>query len=745
MKRRQKKTLLPLLLLASGLLLAIYGCVTDVIVTTGSIVGAVTDAKSGENISGVNVTLSPSGRSFTTSADGRYEFRDIEQGSYTVQASKAGYTQTQKNVEVIAGETSSLDLTLRASAPVLELSTSTLDFGNTATTLTLDIKNTGSAELTWQISEDITWLSCLPTSGTTGADKSSSVILSVDRNNLTRGNYNQTIAIASNGGSQTVKVTMGVQGVTVEASPETLDFGSTTTSLTLTLRNTDDNPSLISYTLSPSNDWIILSKTSGQFTYSDNVTVSVDRTQLSAGDYSGTLTLTVEGQTKEIPVKMTIAAKSKPTVSMTSVEGVTFNSATLRGAIASVGSSQVVHHGFVWSAAEQPTLETAEKCDLGNTQTAKDFTYNATSLLPSTTYYVRAYAENDEGVAYSDQQRFTTREYVTPPTVETGSATDIQQQQAIVTGTLVATGTSAGVTAYGHVWSTRQNPTTSDNKTDFGATTQIGDFTSTLTGLDYNTTYYVRAYATNDGGTSYGKEITFTTKPDMITKGLLGYYTFDNETADNIYKDENHGFAVGGTFTGDTPNGIGKALSLKGEEYMSIGSNLIEGKDNWSISMWVKDFGTGPLLSTNKTSNDIGIPSFGIGENGCFTVKMPSPELYYAEGSCKVMVSLTNYQQGKWTHVALVGKTTSGTSTQYEGTFALYVNGRKVDSVVYYGRLTGNGSSMIFGGKSTSYTGSTGIYRYMVQTPDPMIVDNIRIHSSALSDDEVKQIYEYEK
>lgn len=735
MKRQQKKTLLPLLMLVSGLMLVIYGCVTDVLVTTGSIAGAITDAKSGENISGVNVTLSPSGRSFTTSADGRYEFRDIEQGSYTVQASKAGYTQTQKNVEVIAGETSSLDLTLRASAPVLELSTSTLDFGNTATTLTLDIKNTGSAELTWQISEDITWLSCLPTSGTTGADKSSSVILSVDRNNLTRGNYNQTIAIASNGGSQTVKVTMGVQGVTVEASPETLDFGSTTTSLTLTLRNTDDNPSLISYTLSPSNDWIILSKTSGQFTYSDNVTVSVDRTKLSAGDYSGTLTLTVEGQTKEIPVKMTITAKSKPTVSMTSVEGVTFNSATLRGAIASVGSSQVAHHGFVWSTTEQPTLETAEKCDLGNTQTAKDFTYNATNLLPSTTYYVRAYAENDEGVAYSEQQRFTTREYVTPPTVETGSVTDIQQQQANVTGTLVAIGTSAGVTAYGHVWSTRQNPTTSDNKTDFGATTQIGDFTSTLTGLDYNTTYYVRAYATNDGGTSYGKEISFTTRPDMVSRGLLAYYTFNDETADNVYKDAYHGFLSGGSFISDTPNGEGKALFLDKGEYVNLGGSQLENKKNWTINMWIKDFGEGVLYNTSR-DNSHGGPTFAYINSGQTWYRYGNNN-----GTVNFPVNLSTYQIGKWVMLTIV---TGNASNGAAGKHTLYINGRQVSSYDNTWDCYGSPGNVTLGG--TIYT-ITGIYGYNSSgyVTDPFKVDNLRIHNVALSDNEIKQIYEYEK
>ena len=160
------------------------------------------------------------------------------------------------------------------------------------------------------------------------------------------------------------------------------------------------------------------------------------------------------------------------------------------------------------------------------------------------------------------------------------------------------------------------------------------------------------------------------------------------------------------------------------------------------MSRWVKDFGTGPLFCTNLQFNDIGNPSFGMADDGSFTIKMPNPEIYYAKGSCKNMVSLASYQQGKWMHMALVGNTITN---KREGTFLLYINGRKVDSVIYYGKLTGQGSSMIIGGKSTSYTSTTGYYPYMVQVPDPMKIDNVRIHSVALSDEEIKQIYEYEK
>lgn len=83
------------------------------------------------------------------------------------------------------------------------------------------------------------------------------------------------------------------------------------------------------------------------------------------------------------------------------------------------------------------------------------------------------------------------------------------------TGTSATSGgniTSDGgtnITQRGVVWSTNPNPTTANSLTTNGS--GIGNYTSTLTGLTANTTYYVRAYATNSAGTAYGNELSFTT------------------------------------------------------------------------------------------------------------------------------------------------------------------------------------------------------------------------------------------
>jgi uncharacterized protein (TIGR02145 family) len=75
-------------------------------------------------------------------------------------------------------------------------------------------------------------------------------------------------------------------------------------------------------------------------------------------------------------------------------------------------------------------------------------------------------------------------------------------------GSISSTGGSL-VTQRGICWSTSQNPTTANNSTNDG--NGAGSFTSSLTGLSSNTTYYVRAYAINSAGTAYGNQQTFTT------------------------------------------------------------------------------------------------------------------------------------------------------------------------------------------------------------------------------------------
>ena len=487
----------------------LISCTKDIVDTTGNLVGVISDSRTGAFLSGVSVTTSPLGKTITTGVDGKYEFRDLESQEYSISVAKDGYNSDRKTVFVQVGEDTNLDFQMTPSTGTLFVSQNELDFGNEVTKLSLDISNKGNALLSWQMSEDASWFSCNPTSGTTQPGEKASIVVTVDRTGLTRGNYSQNLTVTSDGGSAVVNIRMAVQGITISVTPEELDFGSLVTSMQLSLTNNGSGS--VTYTISPSNTWIQLSKTSGTFSKTEVITVSVNRSELSEGNHEGKLTLTIGEEKIEIPVRMNIPSKERPTVSMQTIEDVTYSSALFRGGLVSVGSSKVSKHGFCWAEQEQPTTSSSGICNLGDAEAAKDFTYNATSLKANTTYYVRAYAENTEGVSYSNQMKLQTNGVPQVAEVETGTAIDVTSSQALVSGNIVNLGNTSGLSQYGHVWGTMENPTISNNKTQLGKTYATGAYNSTLSGLSPNTLYHVRAYATNGVGTSYGKDITFTT------------------------------------------------------------------------------------------------------------------------------------------------------------------------------------------------------------------------------------------
>lgn len=102
----------------------------------------------------------------------------------------------------------------------------------------------------------------------------------------------------------------------------------------------------------------------------------------------------------------------------------------------------------------------------------------------------------------------------TVPTVETATITNTTASGATCGGSIVSDG-GAMITASGIVWSkTNANPTTSDSIVSGGSSNTTGSFTIDLTGLDFGTKYYIRAFATNSAGTGYGGVMTLNTTDD---------------------------------------------------------------------------------------------------------------------------------------------------------------------------------------------------------------------------------------
>jgi uncharacterized protein (TIGR02145 family) len=195
--------------------------------------------------------------------------------------------------------------------------------------------------------------------------------------------------------------------------------------------------------------------------------------------------------------------KEVPVLTTLEISNITAITATCGGNITDDGNSQIISRGVCWSTNAQPTIAdnlTSDSTGVGA------FVSIITGLTQNTTYNVRAYATNSEGTGYGNEMVFTT-ETGSLPVVTTAPVT--YTYFWYLTGGNVISDGNMPVRSRGVCWSTNQSPTILDTRTQDG--TGTGTFESTIT-LPFSplTTYYVRAYATNDVGTAYGGQNSFT-------------------------------------------------------------------------------------------------------------------------------------------------------------------------------------------------------------------------------------------
>lgn len=197
-----------------------------------------------------------------------------------------------------------------------------------------------------------------------------------------------------------------------------------------------------------------------------------------------------------------------PSIYTPQINSITSFSANIYSDISSDGGSNVTSSGYCWSTIPNPTTaDFITSYGLGT----NPFSGTISNLNSNTTYYLKAYATNDYGTAYSEEISFTTLKMPFIVGTKISTITDVN---AISGGNVISDGGSE-VTARGVCWSQKSYPTIDDTKTIDASGT--GAFTSIISGLSIGTRYYVRAYATNSDGTSYGNEESFVTNPITIT------------------------------------------------------------------------------------------------------------------------------------------------------------------------------------------------------------------------------------
>ncbi|NBW43880.1 MAG: hypothetical protein EBR29_08735, partial [Sphingobacteriia bacterium] len=191
------------------------------------------------------------------------------------------------------------------------------------------------------------------------------------------------------------------------------------------------------------------------------------------------------------------------------IYGISNASAYSGGTIGSDGGSNVLQRGVVFDTVAGPTLTSNQTNDGTG---AGSYTSLMTGLAPSTTYYVRAYANNALGTAYGNELSFNTTAQasgpVTPPLV--GTLAVVKTDSNHIMGGLITGDGNSTITAQGICWNRAGNPTVSDSLLYF-TPTGTGTY-NLLVDLPQgcNETFYVRAFAQNSAGMSYGQEVSTT-------------------------------------------------------------------------------------------------------------------------------------------------------------------------------------------------------------------------------------------
>ena len=197
-------------------------------------------------------------------------------------------------------------------------------------------------------------------------------------------------------------------------------------------------------------------------------------------------------------------------VVLLSINEVNGFSANFNAEIIDDGGSDIIEKGFCYSNSSNPTISdfvVSYGAGIG------EFSSVISNLNPNTNYFVRAYATNTAGTIYSNELVFTSGADL--PSVITNSVSNISNDSAYVSGEVIDSGGGV-ISQRGFCYSTSDQPTLDNSVEISDLGSGVGVFTNSINNLTAGTTYYVRAFAVNETGVSYGDQISFFTENEVL-------------------------------------------------------------------------------------------------------------------------------------------------------------------------------------------------------------------------------------
>lgn len=189
---------------------------------------------------------------------------------------------------------------------------------------------------------------------------------------------------------------------------------------------------------------------------------------------------------------------------------VTESSAILNANLNTSGKENILFRGICIAMETNPTINNIKYEEQGNV--LGQYVGKFENLQHNTKYYARPYITTSSKTIYGSELTFTTKT-ISVPTLTTISVSSISQNSAIFNGKIENDGSSKVLSKGFYYSKTNSKPEVKDQKVE---STGNSEFSSSIADLEQNTTYYVRAFASNLAGTSYGQVLSFTTTSSVL-------------------------------------------------------------------------------------------------------------------------------------------------------------------------------------------------------------------------------------